>query len=232
MSGDVHSELLTDTERELLTDERSEAEIPTTREALIQSLRQRFRSILADFELLYVALTDEELTTIFGGDETGDPNRGRIRASAQHSLSLLYLGLVLTDDDVEHRFASAITHAEAARERRATVDLEIITEPFLPPKKRLEALKQGGFQHVSADAFDQLFYDERVPADDVAALVSEIQHEAIDPEVIETERAELAWIERPPPVAVVNVSKVDPIEEAVDDQESNEDDEEQNEDSP
>lgn len=198
--------LLTEHEQAMMTgEEPSVADDAVSREDLIEQLHRRVSATIADFELLYLTLTDEELRSIFEGCDGG---RGAsMRASAQYVLALMYYGLSLTGDDVEYRVGSAIRQAEADQGMHASVELDVVTEPFLPPAQRIAALQQdeGEGGQVSFEAFDRLFYDERVSAEELAAVVSVIEGEEVTSELIRQARDEVMHFERPPTAVVTSV---------------------------
>lgn len=196
--------LLTKRERAVLAGEQSSIEgEAVSRDDIIEGLHRDFAAAVADFELLYLCLTDEELRSIFGGR---DESRGAsMRAAAQYVLALMYYGLAVTGDDVEYRVASAIRQAEADRGMHATVELDVVTEPFLPPEQRIAALQEDGFGRVSFEAFDRLLYDERVSDEELAAVVAAIEDEGVTPETIRQERDGVMHLERPPTAVITNV---------------------------
>lgn len=199
--------LLTEHEQAMMAgEEPSPTDDVVSREDLIEQLHRRVSATIADFEMLYLTLTDEELRSIFEGRDEGDG--GSIRATAQYVLALMYYGLALTGDDVEYRFASAIRQAEADRGMHATVELDVVTEPFLPPDQRIAALLGDSGGRVSLEAFDRLFYDERVSAEELAAVVSAIEDEEVTPEAIRQGREGAMHFERAPATVVTNVETV------------------------
>jgi hypothetical protein len=197
--------LLTDSERELLTNGEEENE---ERAEVIQHLSEQFQAVLEEAIHLYVYLPDEELESIFTGDELKVDEV----MSAQYMLALLYHGLRMKDENLEYRLTVAIEQAESARRRDASVDLDIITQPFLPPEKRLEAIKQDEGR-VSVESLEQIFYDERSSPEEVADALSELDDE-ITPEEIRKEREEMGAIERPP-ISVVTDVQVSEEQEGV-----------------
>jgi hypothetical protein len=193
--------LLTERERAVLAGEQSSA--VGSRADVIEGLCREFAAAVADFELLYLGLTDEELRSVFG--ERGEGHEASMRAAAQYVLALMYYGLSVTGDDVEYRLASAIRQAEADRGMHATVELDVVTEPFLPPGKRITALQEDGFGRVSFEAFDRLFYDERVSDEEFAAVVSAIEDQEVAPKTIRQERGGVMHFERPPTAVITRV---------------------------
>jgi len=179
-----------------------DSQYDVSREELVDQLADRLWGIFSDIELLYMTFTDAELQSVFNDSERRD---GAIRAPVQHVLAFLYLGLQLTDDDVTHRLTSAITEAEAANDRDATVLLDIVTQPFLPPKQRIQALKNGNAEQVSIGALDRLWYDDQVPPEDVVAAFTALYDEELTVEDVETEREGAAMFERMPAPVVTNV---------------------------
>lgn len=199
--------MLTERERAVLVGEQSSTGSEAmSRDDPIEGLRREFAATVADFELLYLTLTDEELQSVFEGHDEGDGVS--IRATAQYVLALMYYGLALTGDDVEYRFANAIRQAEADRGMHATVELDVVTEPFLSPDQRIAALLGDGGGRVSLEAFDRLFYDERVSAEELAAVVSAIEDEEVTPEAIRQGREGAMHFERAPATVVTNVEIV------------------------
>jgi hypothetical protein len=196
-------ELLSDEERRVLVGEDAAKDTDITRDSLIERLQEQLRVALADFKCLYAGLTDDELAAVAAGSSTDRSLQG----PAQHLLAFLYLCLQADGDDVEFRLVSAIKQAEATRGQQATVQLDVITEPFLPPKDRLQALKEDEFQRLSFEGFDQLFYDERVSPEELASVLSAFQTEDVAPETIRREREGLDQIERLPPAVVVGAEQ-------------------------
>lgn len=195
--------LLTECEREMMAGQQSSvADQVVSRDELVERLYNQIPAVLADLELLYLCLTDEELRRVF--EEHDDGQGASMRSTAQYVVALMYYGLALTGDDVEYRLASAIQQAEADRGMHASVEVDVVTEPFLPPAQRIAALKEDGFARVSFEAFDRLFYDERVSADEFAAVVSAIDEE-ITVEEIRKERDLMPDFERIPTPVVTSV---------------------------
>lgn len=185
--------LLSTSEREQLHDEISGSNTELDRDELTEQLSERLRVTLADIKTLYLALTDTELQRIFAGCDGDHPS---IRATAQYTMALLYYGLTVTGDDIEYRLASAIQQAEADQGQHAKVEIDVVTEPFLPPEQRITALQEDGFERVSFEAFDRLFYDDRIPAEEFATVVSTLLDMDITPEVIRQEREGMKGLER------------------------------------
>lgn len=192
--------LLSESERAELTDPENQSE--TTRDELLDQLRDRLWGVFEDIELLYMTLTEDELRELFGGS---DGTQGSIRARSQHALAFLYYGLQLTDDDIAHRITSAIEEAEAANDRDATVTLDIVTQPFLPPEQQIQALKDGNYDQVSAEALDRLWYDERVPPADVVDAFAALGEEELTVEDVAAEREGAAMLERMPAPVITDV---------------------------
>lgn len=195
--------LFTEREREVMLGQQSSvADHAVSREEVVERLYDRIPAVVADLELVYLCLTDAELRRVF--EECDDGRGASVRAAAQYVVALMYYGLALTGDDVEYRVASAIRQAEADRGMHASVELDVVTEPFLPPEQRIAALEEDGFARVSFEAFDQLFYDERVSADELAAVISAIDEE-VAAEEIRKEREMMADFERVPTPVVTSV---------------------------
>lgn len=192
--------LLTNREREILAGEAAGSD--DQRSEIVRRLRERLPTTLTDIEILYLYLDDDEFGELFDKDEE---IRERMRSLAQYAFAFLYYGLQLNGDDIEYRLSSAIKQAEAAHERNAIVTLNIVTEPFLPPEQRLEALKQDGFNRVSIGAFEHLFYDERVSPESLAEALSISGIEETTPEDLKTEREAAEALLRPPTAVVTNV---------------------------
>lgn len=192
--------LLSESERTKLTDPENQSE--TTRDELLDRLRDRLWRVFDDIELLYMTLTEDELQELFGGS---DATQGPIRARSQHTFAFLYYGLQLTDDDVAHRITSAIEEAEAANDREAMVTLDIVTQPFLPPEQQIQALKDGNREQVSAGALDRLWYDERVSPTDVVDAFAALGEEELTVEDVMAEREGAAMFERMPAPVITDV---------------------------
>ncbi len=201
---DELSGLLTESERAVLTGQQSAVDgDAVSRSEVIERLCDRMSATMGDFELLYLTLTDEELRTVFEGSDEGSP--ASARAAAQYVLALLYYGLVETGDDVEYRLASAIRQAEADRGMHAAVEIDVVTEPFLPPEQRVAALREDGFGRVSFEAFDRLFYDERLPAEEFATLLSTELGMDVTADTIRQDRDAAMNFERVPTPIVTSV---------------------------
>lgn len=192
--------LLSESERELLTDLTQQN--AKKRDELINQLKYRIGNVFGDIELLYMTLIKDEFRELFGGS---DGTQGAIRARAQHVLAFLYYGLQLTDDDVAHRITSAIKEAEAANDRDATVTLDIVTQPFLPPEQQIQALKDGNYDQVSVGAVNRLWYDERVSPADVVDAFAALGEEELTVEDVVAEREKAAMLERMPAPVITNV---------------------------
>ena len=195
--------LVTAEEADLLSD--SEIQDGDARSALVNSITERLWRTFDDIELLYMVLSDDELRKIFAGP---DERQGSVRARAQHVLAFLYYGLQLADDDVVYRITSAIKEAEAANDRDATVTLDIVTQPFLPPEQQIQALKDGDYDQVSADALDRLWYDERVPPADVVDAFAALGEDELTVEDVMAEREGAAMLERMPAPVITDVEVV------------------------
>ena len=192
--------LLGETEREALTD--PEGEVPHTRDELIDKVAHRLWETFGDIELLYMILTEDEFRSAFA--DTADTRRC-VRSRAHHVLAFLYYGLQLTGDDVTYRVASAIETAEAANDRDATVTLDIVTQPFLPPDQQIEALKNGAYEQVTAAALDQLWYDEQVPPADVVDAFAALDETELTVEDVVAERKWTELVERMPTPVITDV---------------------------
>ena len=201
---DELSGLLTQSERAVLTGQQSAGDgDAVSRSEVIERLCGRVSATMSDFELLYLTLTDEELRTVFEGADEG--SRASVRAAAQYVLALLYYGLVETGDDVEYRLASAVRQAEADRGMHAAVEIDVVTEPFLPPEQRVAAIREDGFGRVSFEAFDRLFYDERLPAEELATVLSMELGMDVTPDTIREGRDEAMNFERVPTPVITSV---------------------------
>jgi hypothetical protein len=203
-NSDTHpTGLLTDEEADLLSD--PEVQDGEARSALVNSITERLWRTFDDIELLYMVLSDDELREIFAGP---DERQGSVRACAQHVLAFFYYGLQLTDDDVVYRITSAIEEAEAANDRDATVTLDIVTQPFLPPEQQIQALKDGDYDQVSVDALDRLWYDERVPPANIADAFAALGEDELTVEDVMAEREGAAMLERMPAPVITDVEVV------------------------
>lgn len=196
-------ELLSEDERKSLAD--PETQDDEARSALVDHITDRLWRLFDDIELLYMVLSDDELREIFAGP---DERQGSVRARAQHVLAFFYYGLQLTDDDVVYRITSAIEEAEAANDRDATVTLDIVTQPFLPPEQQIQALKNGDYDQVSVDALDRLWYDERVPPADVVDAFAALGEDELTVEDVMAEREGAAMLERMPAPVITDVEVV------------------------
>jgi len=194
------SGLLTDTERDILTGEHPDAD--AQRDSILETVSLRLPDALADLMYLYLYLDDDELETVMtGGQESGRS----LSTPVQYAFAALYTSLQLTVDDPEHRLVSAIKQAEAAHQRHAKVDLSITTEPFLPPDKRLAALKRGDGDRVSIEALEHLFFDDTTSAEAFADALSAFNGEDISPDTIRAEREGAAQLARPPVAVITDV---------------------------
>jgi len=202
MSDQIPTEeaLLDKQERELLI--KPDCQSEKTRDDLVSQLQDRFQRTLNDIKILYMTLTEDEVERLFGVSEG---THGTIRANAQHILAFLYYGLQLTDDDINHRIASAIKQAEAANDRDATVTLDIVTQPFLPPEQLIQTLEDGNFDQVSAEMFDRLWYDDRFSKADVVDVAAALGETELTADDVATAREKTAKFERIPSTVITNV---------------------------
>jgi hypothetical protein len=89
-------------------------------------------------------------------------------------------------------------------DQHASTRVDIVAEPFLPPRERLEAVTSDGIGRVSIDALEQLYYDESVPPEAFAEIGDDTE---LFPsaEEIRQMRAEVADLERVPLSVVLDV---------------------------
>lgn len=201
MSEHPSSGLLTDTELDILTGEHPDAD--AQRDRMLEMVSTRLPDALSDLMYLYLYLNDDELETAMTG---GQDSTKSIQAPAQYAFAALYTSLQLTGDDPEHRLVSAIKQAEAAHQRHAKVDLSITTEPFLPPDKRLAALKRSDGDRVSLEALEHLFFDDTTSPEAFADALSVFNGEDISPDTIRAEREEVAELARHPTLVITDVN--------------------------
>jgi hypothetical protein len=188
--------ILTSTEREMLLDQYESA---ATRNAVRERARERMGAALRDLEALYCGLRDDDIEAIFG-DET----QTCAEVLFHNSLVLLFYSMIRTNQRLEHRIERAIQHAYATTDQHASTRLDIVTEPFLPPQQRLEAVATDGLDRVSLDALEHLFYDDSVPPeafDDVDSGQSIVP----SADEIRQIREETATLERVPLSVVLDV---------------------------
>jgi len=202
MSDQIPTEeaLLDKQERELLT--KPDCQSEKTRDELVSQLQDRFRRTLNDIKILYMTLTDDEIKQLFG---ESDGTQGAIRANGQHVWAFLYYGLQLTDDDINHRIASAIKQAEAANDRDAAVTLDIVTQPFMPPEQFMQTLEGENSDPVSAEMFDRLWYDDRFSKSDVVDIAAAVGERGLTTDDVATAREKAANFERIPSTVITNV---------------------------
>jgi hypothetical protein len=193
---------------------------PATRRALLaegeeiasdteqkHDIREQVQTALADFELLYYTASDDILASVFGeGNEVASHCYGGLRL-------LCYLLSNATDAPDAH-LAQALTQAYAAMDQHATVYIDVTTEPFLPPEKRLQRIANGGVDAVAYEAFEQLLYNDYVEAESVVAALEDTIFEVSVDEIKEM-REIAAGCERTPFSAVIDVNVT---EEEVDDE--------------
>lgn len=185
--------LLTGSDVQLLADpDAVTGNTDELRENLVEGLTGRVWSVMQDIKLLYMTLTDEELTTLFEGP-TGSP--GAVRAPAQHAITFLYYGLQLTDDDLSLRLSNAIEEAEADSGRDAQVTLDILTQSFLSPAEQVQAIKNGHCDQLSPMAIERLYFDERVPPAQVVTALASLG-EKLSVDTLREEREQSTQIER------------------------------------
>jgi len=202
MSDQIPSKdaLLNEHERDLLTN--PDCQSNKTRDELVNKLQDRFQRTLNDIKILYMTLTEDEVEQLFG---VSDGTRDTIRANAQHMWAFLYYGLQKTDDDISHRITSAIKEAEAANDRDATVTLDIVTQPFLPPEQLIQTLEDGNFDQVSAEMLDRFWYDDRFSKADVVDVAAALGETELTADDVATAREKAADFERIPSTVVTNV---------------------------
>lgn len=191
--------MLTHTERQFLFGELSTEE-DNSPEDMYQKIRKRLEVSLIDFKALYCGLRDEDIQAVFN-DETG-----QVTAAPFHDiLVLLFYSMLQTDRQPEAHIERALKHAYAATNEHASTQLEVVTEPFLPPVRRLEAVAEDGLSRVSVDALERLYYDESVPPEafeDVGGG-SDLLPSA---EEIHQTRVDVADLERVPLSVVLDVN--------------------------
>jgi len=200
-NNNTHRErLLSEGERELLSN--SDVQSNKTRDELLTELKYRVWNTFNDIELLYMTLTTDEIEELFGkSDSTYDSTR----AHAQHVFAFLYYGLKQTDDNISHRIASAIKEAEAADDCDATVTLDIVTQPFLPPEQLIQVLEDGNFDQVSIGALNRMWHDERFSPVDVVDVFSALGETELTVEDVKEERERTARFERIPSTVITDV---------------------------
>ncbi|WP_436903532.1 hypothetical protein [Halovenus halobia] len=201
--------MLSHTERQFLFGELSTEE-DNLPEDLYQQIRKRLEISLIDFKALYCGLRDEDIQAVFD-DETG-----QVTAAPFHDiLVLLFYSMLQTDRQPEAHIERALKHAYAAINKHASTQLDVVTEPFLPPERRLEAFAEDGLSRVSMDALEQLYYDELVPPEAFEDVGdgSELLPSA---EEIQQVRADVAGLERVPLSVVLdaNITAIDASNES------------------
>lgn len=195
-----NSGLLSEFDQALLADpDRRESD---ARDELVGNLYSRLYETFSELEFLYMVLTDDELQRVFTGPEA---MQSSLRSRCQHTLAFLYTGLQSAGDDVTYRLQSAIEDAEAARDHNASVTIDIVTQPLLPPEDVVQALKDGHHDRVSAAEVERVWYDDSIPPADVVAAFTALGVEDLTVEDVRAERAGTAGIERMPAPVVVNV---------------------------
>jgi hypothetical protein len=91
-----------------------------------QRIRQRVKAGLADFELLWMCLSDRDLELIFHPEENDE--RHGIRSWSQHAIAFIRLGLWTNRDPHAERIADAIEQAAFAAGWATDAELELTKE--------------------------------------------------------------------------------------------------------
>jgi hypothetical protein len=90
-------------------------------------IRERIKSGLKDFELLWLCLSDRDLELVFSPEEDGD--RQRIRGCSHHAIAFLWLGLWTGSDPYAGRVSDALEQATFSAGWVADAEVNISTEP-------------------------------------------------------------------------------------------------------
>jgi hypothetical protein len=112
--------------------------------------------------------------------------------------------MLQTNRQPEAHIERALKHAYAGIDQHASTQFDVVTEPFLPPKQRLEAVATDSLSRVSIDALERLYYDESVPPE-AFKDVSDGSELLPSAEEIEQIRADVADLERVPMSVVLDV---------------------------
>jgi hypothetical protein len=188
--------LLTSAERDILLDE---TESEAARNVVRERAQERVRATLRDLEALYRGLRDEDIAAMFD-----DKSERPAQVLFHNALVFLFYSMIQTNQQLEPCIERAVQHAYAATDHHASIQFDIVTEPFLPPQRRLDAVSTEGFNRVSLDAFERLFYDDSVPPEAFDDVASE---NSIVPSADEVRqiREETAHLERVPLSFVLDV---------------------------
>jgi hypothetical protein len=112
--------------------------------------------------------------------------------------------MLQTNRQPEAHIERALRHAYAAINQHASAHLDVVTEPFLPPEKRLEAFETDGLDRVSVDALERLYYDESVPPEAFEGVDNGFELLPSAEEIRQT-RADVADVERVPLSVVLDI---------------------------
>ena len=164
-----------------------------------EEIKEEFNDVLQHIMHLYLYLDDDELSNLFTDNEG-------IQMASQYALAFLYLGLKESDAKATYKITSTIKQAEATNQNHAVVDLDITTEPFLPPKRRLEALEQDDLGRISLEALEDLIMSNEIEAEAVVEALPD-EESADDLEDIIQGREDAEAFERLP-VSVVSNAEI------------------------
>jgi hypothetical protein len=116
--------ILSEADREFLQGEKELSE--SAERNARQRIRQRVTAGLADFELLWMCLSDRDLELIFHPEE--DDERHGIRSWSHHAIAFIRLGLWTNRDPHADRIADAVEQAAFAAGWATDVDLDLTKE--------------------------------------------------------------------------------------------------------
>lgn len=153
LSNDVKAYLIGERESDATEDVRAE-------------LQASLYGALRDFRLLWHYLSDADLERIFA-DPDNEAKRA-IGGGTDAIVALLYLGGLVGGDDMHYRFRAGIARAEAARNNRAEVDLDIRTSEMLSPEEAIAKLEAGKDDAVTDYEMDRLRLTDDVSVDRLA----------------------------------------------------------------
>lgn len=120
-------------------------------------IRERVRTAVEDFSILWTHLPDEELEAIFQRDPKSEVEA--IRSSFQNLIAFAILAMWANDDYYVTRIRAGIRQAAYARNRKASVQLNVDEELLPPTDDILRRLIDSDDNEVSIEEFDKALTD-------------------------------------------------------------------------
>jgi hypothetical protein len=153
LSDDVKAYLTEEGEPDAIEDVRSE-------------LQSSLYGALRDFRLLWHYMSDADVERAFANPD--DDAQRAIGGGTDAIVALLYLGGLISGDDMPYRIRAGIARAEAARGNRAEVALDVRTSEMLSPRETVEKLEAGKAEEVTYYESERLWLDDEISVDRLA----------------------------------------------------------------